>query len=94
MSSMAQNLVVGLIVALAALYVLWRYMPQRWRGRLGRVHSSLGQAPGCGSSSDGGGCATCGSCGSAGAAAGDQGAKAPVEKPVAMPPSHRHGAGD
>ncbi|WP_082493153.1 hypothetical protein [Acidovorax sp. Leaf160] len=83
---MAQNLIVGLIVAVAALYVLWRYLPQRWRGRLGRVHASLAKSPGCGSGSDGA-CASCGSCGSAG------GAPLPDtrEKPVAMPSSHRSG---
>jgi len=87
---MAQNLIVGLIVAVAALYVLWRYLPQRWRGRLGRVHSSLAQAPGCGWGNDGG-CASCGSCGSAGDATSgaSASASAPAEKSVAMPPSHR-----
>lgn len=87
---MAQNLIVGLIVAVAALYVLWRYLPQRWRGRLGRVHSSLAKSPGCGGGSDGG-CASCGSCGSAGDATSgaSASASAPAEKPVAMPSSHR-----
>ena len=84
---MAQNVIVGLIVAVAVLYVVWRYMPQRWRKGLGRVHPKLTQAPGCGSGGDGGGCSSCGSCASAG---GSQGA-APqaTEKPVAMPQS-RH----
>ncbi len=84
---MAQNLIVGLIVAVAALYVLWRYLPQRWRGRLGRVHSSLAKSPGCGGGNDGG-CASCGSCGSAG---GTAAVPAATEKPVAMPPPHRPG---
>ena len=28
---MTQQIVVGLIVALAALYAIWRWMPARWR---------------------------------------------------------------
>ena len=32
---MWQDLIVGLLVVLAALYVLWRLMPGRWRERLG-----------------------------------------------------------
>ncbi len=81
---MVQNLIVALIVACAALYVVWRYMPQRWRSKLGRVHAGLAQAPGCGGGRDGA-CSSCGSCAS-GAAPGSE---APVEKPVAMPQSHR-----
>ncbi|RYF20811.1 MAG: hypothetical protein EOO33_17870 [Comamonadaceae bacterium] len=84
---MAQNVIVGLIVALAVLYVLWRYMPQRWRKGLARVHPKLTQAPGCGSSSDGdGGCSSCGSCATG---AGGGAASQSTEKPIAMPPS-RH----
>lgn len=81
---MAQNLIVALIVGCAALYVVWRYMPQRWRSRLGRVHGSLAKAPGCGSGSDGA-CSSCGSCASSSGA--PQGEAA--EKPVAMPVSRR-----
>lgn len=88
---MAQNVIVGLIVALAVLYVLWRYMPQRWRKGLARVHPKLSQAPGCGSSSSsssdaGGGCGSCGACGTG---AGGGAASEATEKPIAMPPS-RH----
>lgn len=86
---MAQNVIVGLIVAVAVLYVLWRYMPQRWRKGLARVHPKLSQAPGCGSSSSsdaGGGCGSCGACGT-GADGGA--ASEATEKPIAMPPS-RH----
>ena len=49
---MWQDLIVGLLVVLAALYVLWRLMPGRWRERLG------GQAGGCGSSTS----SACGQC--------------------------------
>lgn len=84
---MAQNVIVGLIVAVAVLYVVWRYMPQRWRKGLARVHPKLTQAPGCGSSSGGdGGCSSCGSCGTG---AGGGAASHATEKPIAMPPS-RH----
>lgn len=70
---MAQNLVVGLIVIAAALYVAWRYLPKRWLQRLG-----VKPASGCGG--DDGGCSSCGSCGSA---------QQPEEKTVAMPRSRR-----
>jgi len=79
---MAQQLIVGVIVVAAALYVLWRYLPTRWRQGLGRVHPGLAQAPGCGGGDGGsGGCSSCGSCG----VAPDAGA----EKPVAMPARRR-----
>ena len=70
---MAQNLVVGLIVIAAALYVAWRYLPKRWLQRLG-----VKPAPDC--DGDDGGCGSCGSCGSA---------SPPEEKTVAMPRSRR-----
>ena len=69
-----QAVIVGLIVALAPLYVIWRYLPARWRQRLG-----VAPAPGCGG--DDGGCGSCGNCGTAGSGA--------EEKPVAMPRSRR-----
>ncbi|PJI98706.1 hypothetical protein CLU85_3537 [Acidovorax sp. 69] len=72
---MAQQLIVGLIVLAAALYVLWRYLPGRWRQGLSRVHPGLAQSPGCGGGD--GGCSSCGSCATP-IAAGD-------ERPVAMP---------
>ena len=77
---MAQQLIVGLIVAAAALYVLWRYLPARWRRGLGRVHPGLAQAPGCGGG-DEGGCNRCGSCGVP--------PEAGAEKPMAMPAPRR-----
>ncbi|QNP59272.1 FeoB-associated Cys-rich membrane protein [Paenacidovorax monticola] len=52
---MVQEIVVGVIVALAAAYVVWRYLPAPWRQRLRRVHPALAEAPGCG------GCSACGS---------------------------------
>ena len=72
---MAQQFIVGLIVLAAALYVLWRYMPGRWRQGLGKVHPGLVRSPGCGASD--GGCSSCGSCAAPSEAA--------AEKPVAMP---------
>lgn len=91
---MAQDIIVGLIVAAAMLYVAWRYMPQGWRQRLGRVHPALVQAPGCGSGDGGGECSSCGSCGGGGGGGGGCGPAASslieaAEKTVAMPRS-RH----
>ena len=51
---MTQSLVVGLIVVAAVLYVLWRYMPQKWRNPLGKINPKLAQVSGCGS-----GCSSC-----------------------------------
>ncbi len=45
--AMWQDLIVGVIVVLAAALAVWRLMPGRWRERLG------GQAGGCGSSTGG-----------------------------------------
>jgi len=64
---MVQQLMVGLIVLAAALYVLWRYLPWRWRRGLGKVHPGLVQSPGCGGGD--GGCSSCGSCAAPSAAA-------------------------
>ncbi len=57
---MAQEIIVGVIVVLAAAYVVWKWMPARWRSRLGRVHPTLAQSTGCGgcSSCDSGSCST------------------------------------
>ncbi len=51
---MTQTLVVAVIVVLALLYVLWRYMPQKWRNPLGKINPKLAQVSGCGS-----GCSSC-----------------------------------
>ncbi|QIL78476.1 hypothetical protein G7047_15690 [Diaphorobacter sp. HDW4A] len=51
---MTQTIVVGLVVAFAVLYVLWRYMPQKWRNPLGKINPKLAQTTGCGS-----GCSSC-----------------------------------
>ncbi len=78
---MAQQFIVGLIVLAAALYVLWRYLPGRWRQGLGKVHPALVQSPGCGASD--GGCSSCGSC----AAPSDAAATKPVAMPVRRGPA-------
>lgn len=52
-----QEWLVGLMVAVAALYALWHGLPQAWRRPLGRVHPRLGQAPGCSACDDCGRCA-------------------------------------
>ncbi len=83
---MAQDIIVGLIVAAAVLYVAWRYLPRRWRSRLGAVHPALAGPAGCG------GCDSCGSGSSAGgcstpsraAVGGDEG----VQPMVFHPPTN------
>ena len=53
-----QELIVGLIVAGAAAYAAWYWLPVAWRRPLGGVHPVLSQAPGCGAcESSCGGCA-------------------------------------
>ena len=64
---MIQYLIVGLIVAAAALYAAVKYLPKAWRERLvhrlsdgtgtGRIVQWLGTDSSCGS-----GCDTCGTC--------------------------------
>ena len=71
---MTQQIVVGLIVALAALYAVWRWMPARWRraaaGRLaaGSQRAGLLDTDGArqleASLGRAGGCAACDSCSS------------------------------
>lgn len=45
---MWQQWITGLIVALAAAYMLWRWLPAGLRKKLGRVHPAMGQSAGCG----------------------------------------------
>lgn len=55
---MSQGFWTGLIVAAAALYLLWRWLPARWRQRVtGREQTP---ASGCGSCSSCAGCAAAG----------------------------------
>ncbi|GAD20863.1 hypothetical protein [Acidovorax sp. MR-S7] len=53
---MWQEILTGAIVAVAAIALLWRFLPQRWRARAASVHPALGPTakPGCG------GCNACG----------------------------------
>lgn len=62
---MWQQWITGLIVALAAAYMVWRWLPAGLRKKLGRVHPAMAQSAGCGSGG-GGGCSSCGSCSSGG----------------------------
>lgn len=55
---MWQYIFTGLIVAVAAIAMLWRLLPQRWRARAARVHPAL--AP---MAQAGGGCGGCNACG-------------------------------
>ena len=63
---MWQQWITGLIVALAAAYMVWRWLPAGMRKKLGRVHPAMGQSAGCGSGG-GGGCSSCGGCSSSAA---------------------------
>ncbi|WP_374671787.1 hypothetical protein [Acidovorax temperans] len=63
---MWQQWITGLIVALAAVYMVWRWLPAGLRKKLGRVHPAMGQSAGCGSGG-GGGCSSCGGCSSSAA---------------------------
>jgi hypothetical protein len=76
---MTQQILVALIVALAAAYAVWRWMPGSWRraaaGRLaagtqraGLVDAERAQqlAASLGKASGCGSCDSCGSCGTAG----------------------------
>lgn len=76
---MTQQIIVALIVALAALYAVWRWMPAGWRRavaaglaagtqRAGLVDAerAKGLAASLGKSSGCGSCDSCGSCGTAG----------------------------
>ena len=55
---MLQQWIAGMIVALAAAYALWYWMPAGLRRHLGRVQKKLGEKPGCGACSSCKGCAT------------------------------------
>ncbi len=81
---MTQQLIVGLIVALAALYAVWRWMPSAWRRsaaqklaagshRAGLVDQARADAlaAALAKSSGCGSCETCGACGKADAPATD-----------------------
>ena len=63
---MWQQWITGLIVALAAAYMVWRWLPAVLRKKLGRVHPAMAQSAGCGSGG-GGGCSSCGGCSSSAA---------------------------
>lgn len=65
---MSQEFWVGLIVGIAALYLAWRWLPARWRQRLGVSPRGVRETTDC---------ATCSGC-SGGACA------SPVEQPEAQ----------
>jgi len=54
---MTQQWIVGAVVIAAAAYALWYWLPADLRRRLGGVHPSLGEKPGCGT------CKSCQGCG-------------------------------
>lgn len=55
---MLQTVIAGVLVAFAAAYALWYWMPAPLRLRLGRVQKQLGEKPGCGACSSCSGCGT------------------------------------
>ena len=73
---MTQQIIVGLIVALAALYAVWRWMPAGWRGAVAARLALSSQRAGlldaqraqrlAASLSKTSGCGSCDSCGSCG----------------------------
>lgn len=69
---MLQQWLAGIMVALAAAYALWYWLPAGLRRRLGRVQKKLGEKPACGSCSSCGGCGTTGKPPATDAAAGHQ----------------------
>ena len=72
---MLQQWIAGIMVAFAAAYALWYWMPAGLRRRLGRVQKRLGEKPGCGA------CSSCGGCapkGPASAAPGSSGERQPL----------------
>lgn len=86
---MAQNLIVGLIVALAALYAVWRWMPAGWRRsaatklaagshRAGLVDAQRADALAA-SLAKTSGCGSCDSCGSCGPAKTKQAGQAATD---------------
>ncbi len=75
---MTQQLIVGLIVALAAIYAVWRWMPAGWRRSAASTLATGGHRAGLvdrqradalaaslAKSSGCGACESCGSCGTA-----------------------------
>ena len=96
---MTQEWITAVMVAMAAAYFVWRWMPASLRQRLGRVHPAMAHAAGgCG------GCSSRNSCGSAGGGAAASGAElapgvsgpssaagdASGAKPMLMPQRGRH----
>ena len=88
---MAQNLIVGLIVALAAVYAVWRWMPAGWRRsaatklaagshRAGLVDAQRADALAA-SLAKTSGCGACDSCGSCGPAKTKQAGQAATDAP-------------
>jgi len=89
---MTQQIVVALIVALAAIYAVWRWMPGHWRRaaaarlaagsqRAGLVDAERAQqlAASLGKASGCGSCDSCGSCSTPGVAKGDMPGETPVK---------------
>ena len=92
---MTQQIIVAVIVALAAIYAVWRWMPSKWRRaaagkvaagthRAGLVDESRAQqiAASLAKSSGCGSCDSCGSCGTAGGKTPPNASATPTEAPL------------
>jgi hypothetical protein len=98
---MTQQIIVGAIVALAAVYAIWRWMPAAWRrSAAGRVAAGARQAGWVDAGradalaatlSKASGCSACESCGGCGtgAAARPGGAEAPLANTANASPTAR-----
>ena len=71
-----QTLIVGVLVLVAALYSLWYALPVRWRVRLGKFNTALGQSTNCSA------CSRCGKCGQAGEAPGSAPQSTATSQPI------------
>jgi len=95
---MTQNIIVALIVGLAALYAVWRWMPASWRRSAAGHVASGSQRAGlidqerarqlAASLAKTSGCGSCDSCGSCGSGKAGQHPAQPTESTV-QPPAPR-----
>jgi hypothetical protein len=77
-----QEWIAALVVAGAAAYAVWYWLPAGLRKRLGRVHHALAQTPGCNDCSS-----SCGGCAKAGDPSTPAPGKARIIPIVVQPPS-------
>lgn len=81
---MTQEWITAVIVFVAAAYALWYWLPAGLRQRLGRVHRTLAQVPGCGDCSS-----SCGGCAQADETPKFEAGKFRIIPMASQPPSER-----